>query len=133
MGTAINVKCGKCNYNGSFMLGTGKYYALVENCLEALPEKRADELYPLLEKYPIKDFTFEYRLFQCDDCLFLFDHGRLNVVFENQRAYLNQVECPSCQKDMNHKHIPIDKINEITCPICTHTGEMSLTDQMEWE
>lgn len=133
MGTAINVTCGKCKYNGSFMLGTGKYYALVENCLEALPEKRVDEVSPLLQKYPMKDYTFEYKLFQCDNCSFLFDHGNLKVTFENQLTYLNQIECPACQKDMSDKNTPIDRIHELLCPICEHKGKMILSGAMDWD
>jgi len=133
MGTAINIECGKCKYNGSFMLGTGKYYALVENCLEALPAKRVDEVNPLIHKYPLSDYTFEYKLFQCDNCSFLFDHGNLKLIFKNQMTYLNQVECPACQKDLSHQNTPIDRIPELTCPICEQQGEMTLTGKMAWD
>jgi len=132
VGTAINVSCGKCRYNGSFMLGTGKYYVLVENCLEALPEKNVDEVNSLLSKYPLKNFTFEYELYQCDHCTFLFDHGDLQIFFENGMTYVNKIDCPACQHDMSNQHTPIEKIHELTCPICLYQGEMSLTAEMDW-
>lgn len=133
LGTAINVECGRCRYNGSFMLGTGGYYVLIENCLEALPEKRTEEVNQLIEKHPIRSYTFEFQLFQCQHCIFLFDQGILQVNFENDITYCNRVECPACQKDLHYKNTPKDKIHELICPICHGTDEMSLAGEMKWE
>jgi len=115
------------------MLGTGKYYVFVENCLEALPNKRAHEVNLLIDNYPLKDYTFEYQLFQCDNCTFLFDHRYLQVNFKNQMTYLSKIQCPACQKNMSQKNIFVDRIHELTCPICQYGGEMSLTGEMDWD
>src|SRR5690625_1970823 len=114
MGTGINVQCVQCRYNGSFMLGTGAYYVLIENCLEAMPTKRVNEVNPLLQKYTMKNFEFAYKLFQCDDCLFLFDHSTLEVIFDNQMIYANRIECPACKKDLTDHHTSVEQIHELT-------------------
>lgn len=133
MGTAINVECRKCRYNGSFMLGTGDYYVLIENCLEALPEVRTSEVNQLIKKHPMKGFTFDFQLFQCGHCSFLFDQGILEVSFENAETYRNKVECPACQKDLEYENTPKENIAELTCPICLSDDEMALAGEMDWE
>lgn len=133
MGTGINIGCGNCKYNDSFMLGTGEYYVLVENCLEALPEKSAEEIKVLLDEYPLADFTFEYKLFQCDKCTLLFDHGDLRIDFEGQETYLNSIACPSCENDMRRQAQFKKQIHELTCPLCSEKGALSLTAQMDWD
>lgn len=133
MGTGIHIGCGNCKYNGSFMLGTGDYYVLIENCLEALPEKSAGEINTLLKKKAVKDFTFEYKLFQCDNCTLLFDHGDLIIDFENQTPYLNAIECPSCHENMRNKVQPKKQIHELTCPLCSKDDALTLAAQMDWD
>lgn len=133
MGTGINIGCTNCKYNGAFMLGTGEYYVLVDNCLAALPEESAEEIKALLKKHSMKDFTFEYKLFQCDNCSLLFDHGDLEIQFENQAPYLNTIECRSCQEDMRQTDQSEKQIDELTCPLCSEEGTLELTAQMDWD
>lgn len=133
MGTGINIGCGNCKYDENFMLGTGEYYVSVENCLEALPEISAEDIKALLKKDSVKDFTFAYKLFQCDNCSLLFDHGDLKIDFKNQKDYLNPIECPSCENNMRNKVQPKKDIEELTCPKCSKEGTLSLNAQMDWD
>lgn len=132
MGTGINVQCIQCRYNGSFMLGTGSYYVLMDNCLEAMPARIVKEVKTLMQKHTIMDFKFDYKLYQCDDCLFLFDHGTLKVEFVNNRIYENKVKCPACENELTGKHTPIEQIHDLTCPICQES-ELYLFGQMDWD
>lgn len=133
MGTGINIGCKNCKYNSAFMLGTGEYYVLVENCLDALPEESAEEISVLLKKHTMEDFTFAYKLFQCDHCTLLFDHGDLEIQFENQDTYLNPIACPSCHEDMRQTDQDEKQIDELICPLCSEEGTLELTAKMDWD
>lgn len=133
MGLAINIECERCRYHGSFMLGTGNFYTDLENCLEAFPPERVGNAAAIFKENLIRSYVFSYHLFQCTDCYFLFDYGDLRVVFENDKMYLQPIECPRCQKDMRGKDTPIEEVHHLTCPVCLHQGGMFLVETMEWD
>jgi len=116
MGTAYEIRCGKCGYKDLFRLGVGMMYFSLQNVLDNLHYTKRDEIRKLLDTYSIENEYYAHELFVCPKCNRLFERFFVQFNYDQNKTFKTEYRCTKCKSKL--KRISIDQLNDYPCHIC---------------
>jgi Zn finger protein HypA/HybF involved in hydrogenase expression len=120
MGEGITIKCKRCDYQDSFLLGVGMMYSSLLNVISQVSPHRRDKVLNILATRVIHEVSYKHRLFVCPKCNNLAGRFDFSILYGDNQIYRPYFRCSKCRTNLLTLNAPI---TTLSCPQC---GKKSL-------